>query len=405
MDSKPVITLKPREEDRLMRGHPWVYDNEIAAADGAPVPGGEVLLKSARGKFLGSALWSPASKIRARRYSRLDEPFDRSYVVKRLREALACRLRHRNLEIDSMRAVFAEADGLPGLIVDRFVGSHGSERGSWLSVQLLSRGVDERRADILLALDEVFAPDGIMERSDAPVRALEGLAPRSGVAAGSVPDSVVIRENGLDFAAHIGSGQKTGWFLDQRENRAAAASYAHGRSVLDVFCNQGGFSLACAASGASAVLAVDSSADALASVEENASLNGLQAVVRAKEANAFDFLREEEKSGRRYGLVVLDPPAFAKNKASLEGAVRGYKEINLRALKLLEPGGVLATFSCSFWLSRERFLDVLDSAAADAGLTLRYLEELRQAPDHPVISGYAESRYLKGCIVEVVGPR
>ncbi len=398
MTDVPTVLLKPREEDRLLRGHPWVYDNEIARVMGEPAPGAEVRLSSSRGKFLGSALWSPASKIRARRYSFRDAAFDRLFVEARLREALRRRSASRDLANDSYRAVFGEADGLPGLIVDRFAASDSGS--SWLSVQLLARGIDERRELVLDALEAVLSPDGIMERSEAPVRALEGLEARSGLARGSVPESIRIRENGLEFEASLGSGQKTGWFLDQRENRAAAARYASGRRVLDAFCNQGGFALAAAAAGATSVTALDSSAEAIESVRSNAARNGLPERVRYVTANAFEYLREAERSGERYDLVILDPPAFAKSKAALEGAMRGYKDVNLRALRLLAPGGILATFSCSFWLSRDRLREALESAAADSGVTLRYLEELGQAPDHPIVSGYPESGYLKGFIVE-----
>ena len=403
MDTVPVIVLKPREEDRLLAGHPWVYDNEIASAEGleGASPGAEVRIRASRGRILGRGLWSPSSKIRVRRYSFRDEAFDEALVLRRVTGAIDLRRRFFDPAADSFRAVFAEADGLPGLIVDRYVGEgDAGVRGSWLVVQFLCAGADARRDTILGVLSRVLAPDGIMERSDSPVRRLEGLEQRAGVVAGSVPGRVVIVENGLRFGADLAAGQKTGWFMDQRANRAAVAGFARGRKVLDAFCNAGGFALAAAAAGAASVLGVDSSPEAVAAVRDNAALNGL-ADVEALEANAFDFLREAGAHDARYGLVVLDPPAFAKNRASLDGAIRGYKEINLRGMRLLDDGGVLATFSCSFWLPRERFIDVLEDAAADAGVRLRYLSELGQAPDHPVVSGYRESRYLKGFILEV----
>lgn len=398
MSKRPTVILKPREEDRLLRGHPWVYDNEIARVIGEAAPGAEVSLSSTKGAFLGSALYSPSSRIRARRYSHKDEAFDEAFIAGRLALARERRRASRDLERDSYRAVFAEADGLPGLIVDRYAEASGGR--SYLSVQILARGLEERRAALLSALDGLYKPSGIIERSDAAVRELEGLAPGEGVIAGSVPEAFAIRENGLEFEVRLGAGQKTGWFLDQRENRAAAAVYAPGRRVLDLFCNQGGFALAAAARGAASALAVDASAEALAAARANASRNGLAEKLEAREADVFEFVRAEQKAGSRYGLIVLDPPAFAKSKAALEGATRGYKDLNLRALKLLEPGGVLATFSCSYWMSRERLLWALEAAAADARVELRYLEELGQAPDHPIVSGYAESRYLKGFIVE-----
>jgi 23S rRNA (cytosine1962-C5)-methyltransferase len=298
-----------------------------------------------------------------------------------------------------MRLIFGEADGLPGLIVDSFVGEAG---GRWLSVQFLSLGVDARKAEILKALERVFPSDGVAERSDAPVRALEGLLPVAGALAGTIPDRLLIEESGLRFGVDILGGQKTGWFLDQRSNRAAAARYAKGRRVLDAFCNAGGFGLACAAAGASSVLAIDSSAEAVAAVSANAALNGLAALVEAREANAFDLLHSLERSREKFGLIVLDPPAFAKNRASVEGAKRGYKELNLRALKLLDEGGILVTCSCSHWFGPELFARMLEVSAADSGRRIRILEERTQDLDHPIVLGYGESRYLKCTIAETL---
>lgn len=399
MSNRPTFILKPREEDRLLRGHPWVYDNEIARVIGEPAPGDEVSLSSTKGVFLGSALYSPSSRIRARRYSLKDEAFDEAFIAGRLALARERRRASRDLARDSYRAVFAEADGLPGLIVDRYAEASGGR--NYLSIQILARGLAARRDALLAALHKLYRPTGIIERGDEIVRELEGLGPGEGVLAGSVPETFVIRENGLEFEVSLGSGQKTGWYLDQRENRAAAAAYAPGRRVLDLFSNQGGFALAAAARGAESVLAVDVSAAALGAARANAARNGLAPKLEAREDDVFDFVRAEKKAGSRYGLVILDPPAFAKSKAALDGATRGYKDLNMRALKLLEPGGVLATFSCSYWMSRERFLWALETAACAAHVSLRYLQELGQPADHPMISGYPESRYLKGFIVEV----
>ena len=410
MDQTIRIQLKPREEDRILAGHPWIYDNEIARSAGTAASGAEARVYGARGRFLGSGTLSPSSKIRVRLHSRSDECWDAGLTRRLLDSALAFRRRSRNLDTESARIVFGEADGLPGLVADRFVGvplgpdgESAGKPGSWIVLQILAAGAEARRAEIVRGLSDALSPDGILERSDAPVRQREGLPPAVGVLAGSVPDRIEIRENSLSFAVDLASGQKTGWFLDQRENRAAAAAYAPGLSVLDVFCNAGGFGLCAAKAGAVSVLAVDSSEAAVAQVRENARRNGLSDRVEARAANAFEFLREMERENRRYGLVILDPPAFAKNRASLEGAARGYKEINLRAMRLLEPGGVLATCSCSWWFDRERFRAMLEDAAADSGRRLRYLEDRSQAPDHPIVSGYSESRYLKCVIVEVIG--
>lgn len=403
------IHLKPREEDRILAGHPWVYDNEIARTEGETLFGAEARVYSARGRFLGSGTLSPRSKIRVRLHSRRDEAWDASFTRRVLTSALSLRRRFRDLNAESARIVFGEADGLPGLVADRFagvpLGSDGNPvggSGSWIVIQSLAAGAEARKTEIVAALAEALSPDGILERSDAPVREREGLPRTVGVLAGSVPDRVEIRENGLAFAVDLAGGQKTGWFLDQRDNRAAAAAYAPGRAVLDAFCNAGGFGLCAARAGAASVLAVDSSEEAVAQVRENALRNALEGKVEARAANAFDFLRELEREKRKFGMIVLDPPAFAKNRAALEGATRGYKDINLRALRLLEPGGILVTCSCSQWFSAERFHAMLEDAAKDSGRRLRYLEERTQAPDHPIVSGYPESRYLKCVIVEVV---
>ncbi len=409
MEDRVAIRLKPREEDRILAGHPWVYDNEIARAEGSAASGAEARVLSGRGRFLGSGTLSPGSKIRVRLHSRADEDWNEAFTRRTLDAALGFRRRVRDLSSESARIVFGEADGLPGLVADRFVGTPlgpdgepAGPAGSWIVLQVLAAGAEARKAGIVRVLADALSPEGILERSDAPVRQREGLPPAVGVLEGSVPDRIEIRENGLGFAVDLAAGQKTGWFLDQRENRAAAAVYAPGRTVLDAFCNAGGFGLCAARAGAASVLSVDSSEAAVAQVRENARRNGLADRVEARAANAFDLLRELEKEGRRFGLVVLDPPAFAKSRAALEGAARGYKEINLRALRLLEPGGILVTCSCSWWFDRERFRAVLEDAAADSGRRLRYLEDRGQAPDHPVVSGYPESRYLKCVIAETV---
>jgi 23S rRNA (cytosine1962-C5)-methyltransferase len=400
------VILKPREETRIRAGHPWVYDNEIASVVGQP--GGEVEVFDARRRSLGSAFYNPASKIRARIYSREPRPADEEFFAEAFKKALAYRRRFFDPERQSLRLAFGEADGLPGLIVDSFVGADAPQNGGsgksgrWLSAQFLCLGADSRKAEILAALKKVFPSDGIAERSDAPVRGLEGMEPAVGVLAGQVPNRILMEENALLFGVDMLGGQKTGWFLDQRSNRAAAARFAKGRKVLDAFCNAGGFGLACARSGAASVLAVDSSADAVAAVTANASLNGLGDSISVKEANAFDFLHELERKGEKFGLVVLDPPAFAKNRASIEGAARGYKELNLRALKLLEEGGILVTCSCSHWFGPELFSKMLEDAAADAKRRVRIIEERTQDLDHPIVSGYGESRYLKCTIVEAI---
>ncbi|HBK58530.1 MAG TPA: rRNA large subunit methyltransferase I [Spirochaetaceae bacterium] len=410
-----VITLKPKEDIRIRQGHPWIYDNEIAVVEGLPAPGEEVEVHDARGLPIGYALFNPHSKIRARVYSKTVKHADEAYFIQAFETAKQWRDFNFGTQRMSLRLVYGEADSVPGLIVDGFIGipidddnpekqiqRQDVQPGLWLVVQFLSLGVDVRKSMILNALHTVFKPDGIIERSDAPVRRLEGLEESTGVLAGSVPNLVCIEENGALFEIDLAGGQKTGWFLDQRANRRDAARYAAGQRVLDMFCNQGGFSVLAAKAGAASVLAVDSSADALELLRRNALRNGVADRITTIEANAFDYLRDLEKMGRRFGLIILDPPAFAKNRASLEGARRGYKELNLRAMHLLERGGVLVTCSCSHWVSPQLFDAVLADAAFDSNRRLRLLEERTQDLDHPIVVGYDESRYLKCRIVQVL---
>jgi len=408
----PTIKLKPREEIRIRHGHPWIYDNEIALVESNPEAGAEVSALDSRGKPLGFGFYNPVSKIRVRLFSRSSVKADKEFFVEAFRTALAWRARFFDTEKQSFRAVFGEADSVPGLIVDLFTGISGGDAstagsepglpGRWLSTQFLSLGVERRKTEIIAALQEVFSPDGIAERSDAPVRALEGLAPSSGVIAGSVPQSIIMDENGAKFSIDIAGGQKTGWFLDQRANRAAAARFAAGKTVLDVFCNQGGFGILCALSGAKSVTAVDSSTGALAAASLNARLNGVASTFATVEANAFDHLRALEKSGSKFDLVILDPPAFAKSRSAVEAAYRGYKEINVRAMRLLGHGGILVTCSCSHWFDENLFDSMLADAAFDCGRRFRVVEDRAQDLDHPIISGYGESRYLKCRILEVL---
>lgn len=415
------IILKPKEDIRIRRGHPWIYDNEIARVEGEPRPGDEVDIKDARGLHIGYGFFNPNSKIRARVYSRTAKRADEEFFVRAFERAKEWRVMHFGTAPISLRLVFGEADSIPGLIVDGFWGTsidNGAAQGKsgitlemqrprpdpalWLSVQFLSLGIEVRKPSIVSALRKVFTPEGIVERSDAPVRALEGLEESTGLLWGSVPERILMEENGAQFEIDLAGGQKTGWFLDQRANRRAAARFAPGRRVLDMFCNQGGFSILAARAGASSVLSVDSSSEALDLLRTNAARNGVAHRITIVEANAFDYLRDLEKMGQRFDLIVLDPPAFAKNRAALEGARRGYKELNLRAMHLLERGGVLVTFSCSHAFSPEMFDSMLEDAAFDSNRRLRLIEERTQDLDHPIVAGYEESRYLKCRIVQVL---
>jgi len=400
--SHATITMKPREELRIRRGHPWIYDNEIAAVQGNPQPGDEVRVLESRGKLLGFGFFNPVSKIRVRLFSKTRKSADAAFFRETFEEALALRARFFDINSQSVRIIFGEADSVPGLVADLFVGLTGETRGRWITAQFLSLGVEKRKKEIIDALVAVFKPNGILEKSDAPVRALEGLEPATGILWGSVPEQLTMEENGARFSIDLAGGQKTGWFLDQRANRAAAARLAKGRTVLDAFCNQGGFGILCAREGATAVTAIDSSAPALAAAAQNAVLNGVSDRYQTLEANAFDALRVYEKENRTFDMVILDPPAFAKSRSAVDSAHRGYKEINVRAMRLLPRGGILVTCSCSYWFDGARFDSMLMEAAADCGRSYRVIEERTQDLDHPIMSGYGESRYLKCRIVEVL---
>ncbi len=368
----------------MLRGHPWVFRTDVVRAQGI-TPGAVVKVEGPRGRPLGFAFYSTRSEIRLRMIDRgetLSESFlrDRVEAAVRWREsvaegAAACRLVH------------GEGDRLPSLIVDRY--------GDHLVVQTLSQGTEARKEELVRILVERLRPAGILERNDPRVRALEGLDQRVGLLYGEVPERVEVKEGDVTFEADLWRGQKTGLFLDQRENHLVARTYARGR-VLDGFSYHGGFALH-AARVAREVLAVDTSAEAVARIVRNAERNGL-ANVAAREANLFDLLRELHDRGERFDTVILDPPAFAKSKDAVEKAVRGYKEINLRALKLLEPGGCLITCSCSYHVHEADFEEILSAAAADAPATVTVVEKRRQARDHPVVLGVPETYYLK-CFV------
>jgi 23S rRNA (cytosine1962-C5)-methyltransferase len=371
-------------------GHPWIYRSDVVRA---PEGGaGAVHVTDESGGRTGTALWSPSSQIALRFISteciEPDASFwhERIGAAARYRETIAA-------DTTAYRLVHAEADGLPSLIVDRY--------GEHLVIQLLSAGLEVYRDRILEALIAVCAPTGILARNDVPVRRLEQLSESVELLHGAVPEEVEVREGGVRYLAAPWSGQKTGAFLDQRENRMRAGALAHGRA-LDCFSYHGSFALHMAGA-ADHVIAIDSSADALARARQNASLNAGRADrIDYMEANAFDFLRAQDDAGEVYDTIVLDPPAFAKRKDALQAALRGYKELNLRALKILRTGGTLCTFSCSYHLSRWHFREMLESAAADAGRPVRWIEWRGQATDHPEIVQIPESAYLKGAILQVV---
>jgi len=381
-----TVRVNRKAADRAASGHPWIFASDVVDR-GDAVPGDAVRVLDPKSKFLGVAHYSSTSQITLRLLSTRPEIIDRTFFRARLAAALA----HRERVVqnsDAHRLVFSEGDLLSGLIVDRY--------GTYLALQTLSQGMDRARDLIVDCLQELLAPAGILARNDASVRKLEGLPLEVVTLAGEIPERVHIRMNGLQLDADLLHGQKTGVYLDQRENYLAAGRWARGR-VLDCFSSSGGFALHAAAQ-AESVEAVDSSAGALATAEANARANGI-ANINFRQADVFEFLSGLE---RRYSMVVLDPPAFAKSRRAVADAARGYKDINLRALRLLDSGGVLVTCSCSHHMSEGAFYEVIAQAALDAGKTLRVLERRTQASDHPILLTVPETMYLKCLVLEVL---
>ena len=387
--AEPSVRLSLRGATRLLGRHPWVYRSDIVGANDIP-PGALVRVHDPRGKFLGTALYSSSSQIAIRMISHGSVDDLPALVAERIRAAIAYR-KELVRNTDACRIVFSEADFLPGLIVDRY--------NDVLCLQILTQAMDAApvRNAILQTLRDELQPAGIVERVEARIRELEQLPPRPSELLGGEKSSSVVSMNGVRFHYDGFEGQKTGAFLDQRENYAAAAEYAHGEA-LDAFCYQGGFALHLAEK-CSSVTGVDSSRPALEMAEKNATLNGRE--LEWIEANAFDLLRDYAAANRRYDTIVLDPPAFAKTKLDLEKALRGYKELNLRAMKMLRPGGILVTCSCSFHVSAAEFLKVVADAARDAHKDLRVIENRGAAKDHPILLNAPETSYLQCLILSV----
>lgn len=385
----PSVTINRKAEDRLRSGHPWVYSSDVTAR-GSAAAGDVVRVVNARGKAVGAAHYSSTSQITLRMLTDKPESVDRAFFRERLARALDFR-KEVVRDSEAYRVVHAEGDLLPGLIVDRY--------GEYLSAQFLDQGMDRSRDTIAGCLQELIAPRGIVARNDVPVRKLEGLPLESEVVSGEVPSAVCFQMNGLRLSADLLHGQKTGIYLDQRENYLAVARHAHGRA-LDAFTSTGGFALHMAPR-CETVEAVDSSAAALktgaAIRDENGIVN-----VEFREANVFDLLASYSAAKREFDTVVLDPPAFAKSRKTLDSALRGYKEINFKALRLLRRGGILATCSCSHHVMEAMLLEVVAEAALDAGKTLRVLERRVQAQDHPILLTVPETLYLKCLILQVL---
>ncbi len=386
------IVVQPRS--RLFHGHDWVYSTEILKSFGEPQDGEIVSLKDGRDRMLGSAIFNSRSQIVARRFSRQRQDLDLDFFQRRITMARDYRLRH-GIPANLGRQIWSESDGLPGVVVDRY--------GDDLVLQTLTLAMDNRKDLIVQALKSVYNPRSIVERNDAPIRRAEGMDLLTGMLHGENPGPQTIHFDGLSFEVDLLQGQKTGFYLDQLSNYRAVAEQAKDRTILDCFTNQGAFALACAKAGAKEVTAVDISAEAIALVERNAKANQLN--VNALEANVFDLLKEYETAGKAYDMVILDPPSFTKSKGRVNDALRGYKEIHLRALKLLKPDGILATFCCSYHVSREVFINVINEAAVDARKTLRQIGVFSQGLDHPIISTIPETEYLKGYMYELVPGR
>lgn len=385
------VYLKPTKEARVLAGHPWVFASDIDRAERGVQDGDVVSVVAARGRPLGQALYNARSQITLRMLTTGEEPVDSAFIHQRVAQAI--QLRRQLGLLGACRLINAESDRLPAVVVDMFA--------DVLSVQILSLGMARFEQDLVDVLVRELAPQGIWARNDVPVRALEGMAQATGLLYGQVPDTVEIQENGLRMLVDVKHGQKTGYFLDQRENRAALASYAKGARMLDICTHTGSFALHAAMYGAREVTGVDLSGQALGTAYENARLNSFSQVNFVM-ANAFDYLREQSDRGEQYDLIVLDPPAFAKNRASLPGATKGYKEINLRAMKMLADGGILVSCSCSQNMLPDRFRDTVQEAARDARVGLQLLEWRGAGRDHPSLPAAAETNYLKCGIFRVL---
>jgi 23S rRNA (cytosine1962-C5)-methyltransferase len=383
-----TVKVTARGAERWKQGHPWIYRSDVAdEPDKRP---GIVPVTDRKGKFLGQALYSPSSEIRLRLLTRGNESIDAQWWTARIAAAAA---RRHGIEASAWRVVHAEADGLPSLVIDKY--------GPWIVAQLLSAGLETARGDVVAGITDVLAPEGILLRNDAAVRRHEGLPAEVVLAAGKVPEVVEVVEDGVKYLAAPWSGQKTGAFLDQRENRILVGQHTRaGGRALDLFTYHGSFALHLARN-AREVVAVDQSTAALARGAENARLNGI-GNIDWREANAFDLLRELERRREQFDTIALDPPAFAKTKANLERAVAGYKEINLRAMKILAPDGVLFTSSCSYHVSRDLFNAMLADAARDSGRRIQLVAATGASADHPELLNVPETGYLKGVLLRAV---
>ena len=393
MADATALTLKPGREKSLLRRHPWVFSGAVGKVVGDPQPGQTIDILTDKGKVIARGAYSPWSQIRARVWTfDPDEPVEADFFRRRIQTAIAERIPLKLTEIsNALRLVHAESDGLPGLIVDRY--------GECLVLQFLTAGAEFWRDNITEILADLTGTEDIYERSDSDVRELEGLPLRTGGLRGNPPEQVILEEHGLKFSVDIAGGQKTGFYLDQRRNRRRVHELAEGRDVLDCFCYTGGFTVNALAGGATSVLSVDASLDALNLLRENIPLNSLPLERNELLAGeVFHILRKLRDEGRSFDLIVLDPPRFAPTAAQAEKAARGYKDINLLAFKLLRAGGILATFSCSGGVDAALFQKIVAGAALDAGVEASIVGHMTQDGDHPVSLNFPEGAYLKGLI-------
>ncbi|MEP6821606.1 MAG: class I SAM-dependent rRNA methyltransferase [Chthoniobacterales bacterium] len=385
------LIIKPRA--RILHGHDWVFSGEVLKAFGNPTDGDVISLKDGKDKMLGSAIYNSKSQIVARRFSRKRQELDLDFFQRRIAQAVTYRTR-RGLDPRLCRLVWSESDGLPGVIVDRY--------GDHFVLQTLTLAMDQRKALIVDALQS-FAPRSVIERNDAPVRRAEGLELQTSVLFGEAPGEIEIEIAGLRLTIDPLHAQKTGFYLDQLPHYSTVARHSAGRRVLDCFTSQGAFALACAKGGATAVTAVEGSADSLAAARANAERNSLR--VNWVEEDVFQFLRGAEKAEAQYDLIILDPPSFTKTKGGLHNAMRGYRELHVRAFNLLSKDGLLATFSCSHHVSEAAFAQTITDALVDARRSARRLRRFEQAADHPVLPTLPETEYFKGVLLEMMPGR
>ena len=386
------VFLKRKIAPRVQNGHPWIFNNEVDKSDQELKAGEIAEVFTYDQKFIGKGYVNPQSQIPVRLLTRnRSVEINEQFFLDRIRECWD--FRQKTGYIENCRLVFGEADGLPQLIIDKF--------NDYFVLQTLALGIDVWKPAIVKALETIFTPKGIYERNDVPVRELEGLPQQKGFLSAPFDTKITINENGLQFYVDVENGQKTGYFLDQQDNRRAIQHIVKGADVLGAFTYTGTFEIHAAHYGARSVLGLDISAGAVEQANANAKLNGLEKIVRFEAANAFDVLKQWSKEGKQYDVVMLDPPAFTKSRETIQKAITGYKEINLRGMKLVKPGGFLVTSSCTNLVNAELFLQIIDMAAKDARRKLRQVSFQRQAADHPIIRGMENTEYLKFLIVQV----